>query len=176
MRGAPGKCLEGATCFAATALKRIYSLVNSQTAQIVFARWVRAKERTQNNSKKATNNSKHDSALLLSGEVHAVEQRVDHGVAKFVVLAMRGRQFDLVEAGVCDRVFRRAAERDDHSLRQIGRPGHELHQIRQIFVLCNDHFDANYMTSANSCRAWNYRLCVQNLDYGGSILIFFLLN
>ena len=77
---------------------------------------------------------------LLSGEFHAVNQRIDHSLTEAIILMMGGRQLDLSEAGVWDGVLGGLVERYDQSLRQIRRTSYELNQIRYAFVLCSNQY------------------------------------
>jgi len=70
----------------------------------------------------------------LGAERGAVLQCEAHRLSELVVLLMSGRQVELVEAGVCDRVDDVVVERQNHLRRKIRRPTHELDQVAQVLL------------------------------------------
>jgi len=53
------------------------------------------------------------------------------------VVLMCGRQIDLVEAGMCDRIDDLFAERQNELRWEVRRPGRKLYQVAQLLVRCN---------------------------------------
>jgi len=98
---------------------------------------------------------------LLSREFHAVKQCVDHDLTEAVIATMCGRQYDLVEAGVWDRVLGGLVKRHHHSLGQVRRTSHEPNQIRHSFVLCSRQFSQNKIKNEWSSKANRRLVCIR---------------